>query len=475
MPPEERYEESKKLIREPISPAKQKRLDAMLDAAQQKASGEKPDFNYATDLLTQCVLGNPSNIFYVKAYIETLQKKYNNNKTGKTLAKFQELGARMAQKKAVDQEKWDEVLKQGLKVLTANPWDKTALVNMARASSKYPADFEVELYYLKTALLPNPKDADVNKLCAIALAAIGDIDQAITCWHRVEQVCQGTAAEEEAKRHIAYLNMHRMDPKDGTLNEGLRRGRLGEVEELLTPEKRLLRKINQNPEKMEPYVELSQMYINEERYGDAEKILARALEHSDGNIDIREKWEDAQLRNIRQKISQIDDPAEKKKQEKRLFVQELEVCKNRCERYPNNAVFRYDLGYHYMILKQYNDAIRELQLARNDPRKKGSCLLALGQCFQQIEQYPLAMDHYEMAIEEIPDRDAKNKKKSLYLAGKLALGLDNLERADKHLKVLAGLDFTYKDVPSLLDKLAKKRKNGPPDSGSSLRRADKIG
>jgi tetratricopeptide (TPR) repeat protein len=373
----------------------------------------------------------------------------------------------MAQKKAVDQEKWDDVLKHGLQVLTVNPWDRTALLNMAKASSKYAADFEVELYYLKTALLVNPKDPEINKLCAIALAALGDIDQAITCWHRVEQATQGSAAEEEAKRHIAYLNTHRMDPRDGTASQGFRAGRPGEVEELLTPEKRLLRKISQHPDKMEPYLELSQLYINEERYGDAEKILAKAVEQSDGNVDIREKWEDAKLRNLRQKITRIEDPAEKKKQEKLFYAQELEVCKNRCERRPNDPLLRFDLGYHFMIVKQYNDAIRELQMARNDPRRKGSCLLALGQCFQYIEQYPLAMDHYEMAIEEIPDRDAKNKKKALHLAGRLALWLEDLEKADKHLKVLAGLDFTYKDVPALLDKLAKKRKNGPSESGAA--------
>ena len=205
------------------------------------------------------------------------------------------------------------------------------------------------------------------------------------------------------------------------------------------------------------------MYINEERYGEAEKILAQAFEHSDGDVEIREKWEDAQLRHLRQKISLIEDPFEKKQLEKSYFSKELEVCKNRCERYPTNLLFRFELGYRYMLLKQYNDAIRELQAARNDPRKKGPCLLALGQCFQQIKQYQLAMDHYEMAIEEIPDRDAVNKKKALHLAGKLALGLHNVELAGKHLSALAALDFTYKDVPTLLDKLAKLRKNGPPE------------
>jgi tetratricopeptide (TPR) repeat protein len=238
---------------------------------------------------------------------------------------------------------------------------------------------------------------------------------------------------------------------------------LERLEEILTPEKKLRNRIAQHPAQMEAYVELSQIYINEEQYEEAAKILAQAVEHSNGDVEIREKWEDAQLRHLRQKISRIEDPSERKKQEKTLFEKELEVYKNRCERYPNDALFRFNLGYRYMLLKKYNEAIRELQSARHDPRQKGSCLLALGQCFQQIKQYPLAMDHYEMAIEEIPDRDAANKKKVLYLAGKLALGLKNVERANKHLSVLASLDFTYKDVPTLLDKLAQLRKNGPSD------------
>ena len=456
---------------EPITPAKQKRLDALMEHALNKVTGDspnfKPDFDYATDLLSQCVTGNPSNIFYVKAFIENLQKKYNNNKTGKTLAKLQEFGARSAQKKAIAAENWDEAIKQGLKVLAVNPWDKTALMHMAKATSKYPGGFEAELFYLKSALLPNPKDPEINELCALALTIIGDVDQAITCWHRVEV---GNPSRAEYARHqIADLNTKRMNPKDGRAVEMVRPGMGGGAEEVLTPEKKLLRAIAQTPDKMEPYVELSQMYVNDERYGDAEKILAKAVERAPENVDIHEKWEDAQLRYLRQKISKIEDPVERKKREKILFAKELEICQKRCERYPNNPVFRFDLGYHYMLLKQFNEAIRELQAAKNDPRKKGACLLALGQCFQEIKQYRLAMDHYTMAIEEIPDRDAKNKKKALHLAGKLALGLNDLDLAEKHLSILAGLDFTYKDVPALLDKLAKKRKNeeSEPSNGSN--------
>ena len=55
----------------------------------------------------------------------------------------------------------------------------------------------------------------------------------------------------------------------------------------------------------------------------------------------------------------------------------------------------------------------------------------------------------------IPDRDADNKKRALYLAGRLALFLKNVEIAEKHLTALAGLDFSYKDVSALLDKIER--------------------
>ena len=143
----------------------------------------------------------------------------------------------------------------------------------------------------------------------------------------------------------------------------------------------------------------------------------------------------------------------------------MEVCKNRVERYPNNLAFKYELGYRYMLTKRYAEAIRELQVAKNDPRRKGACMLVLGQCFQHIKQYRLAMSHYESAIQEIPDRDADNKKRALYLAGRLAMALKDVDAAEKHLTTLAGLDFTYKDVSALLDKIAKLREN-PESAGA---------
>ena len=462
MASDERPPENGKQGREPLSPAKRKRLEKTFEVASKKAatSTTPSDFDYVVELVAQCVLGEPGNATYVRAFIENLQKKYGNNRKGSSLAQFKELGARSALKKALAQEQWDEVIQHGVKVLAVNPWDMHALLGMSKAANK-SGDRDCELAYIEAALKGSPKDATCNRLYAIALTDRGLIDQAITFWHRVEQALPN---DDEAKRSIASLTVQkaRSSGKFDEDDDDTRRARLKtQQQQELSLEQQLQRKIRSEPDKASHYLELAQFYVNEDRYADAEKLLAKAYELSDGDNDIREKWEDSQLRSLRQKISHTKDPETKKKLQGEYFEKDMQFYKARVERYPNNLAFKYELGYRYMKTRRYAEAIRELQTAKNDPRRRGMCMLVLGECFQQIKQLRLATRHYEAAIQEIADHDGDNKKRALYLAGRLVLYLGELEPAEKHLSALAGLDFTYKDVAKLLDKIAKLRENPP--------------
>lgn len=454
-------EEPPKSGREPLSDLKRKRLERIFEIAGKKAaSAAGPnDFDYVTDLLGQCVTADPGNAIYVRAYVENLHKKFGNpKKVNPLVAQFRERGARSALKKALAQEQWDEVIVQGLKVLTANPWDVTTLTGMAAAAQK-TGDRDCELCYLKAALMGAPKDAACNRLFAIALRERALIDQAIVFWHRVEEALPG---DEEARRAIAALTVEKARSRgeyddDDEASRKIRQK--AQEHEEQTFEKKTLRKIQQEPQTLNNYLQLAQFYVNDERYKEAEDLLATAFELSDGDADVREKWEDAQLRHLRQRMTQASDPKVKKKLQEEYFERDMEAYKNRVERYPGNLSFRFELGYRYMLTKRYQEAIRELQVAKNDPRRKGASLLVLGQCFQHIKQYRLAKDHYELAIQEIPDRDVDNKKRALYLAGRLAMAIKDLDAAERYLTTLAGLDFTYRDASALLDKIAKLREN----------------
>ena len=56
-------------------------------------------------------------------------------------------------------------------------------------------------------------------------------------------------------------------------------------------------------------------------------------------------------------------------------------------------------------------------------------------------------------MEEISEHDLELRKESLYWAGIMALDQKDLDKAERLMTELAGIDFGYKDVAALLDKI----------------------
>lgn len=460
-------EPERKAERKPLTPATRKRLQKCFEHATKQTNQNNHD--YATQLLTECVVGDPMSLPYLRSFIENLQKKYNNNRKGASLAQLQTMRLRRNLQKAVSESNWDDVIRTGLELLAFNPWDVATLRHMASAIQAVAPLADTELYLLKCALEANPKDVETNKQCARAMADRGQFDQAIACWHRVEQVMPNN---EEAQKAISDLAVRKTlttleQRKQAERQRSLTTATADKSQEV-SPDEALRRRIAANPKDLASYYELAQLYINADRFDDAEKVFQEAFDAT-GDNDVREKWQDVQVRRLRHLTIQArakrkeseKAEAEYRRLRKELNEKELEVCRYRVERYPSILRYKYELGLRYQIGKQHNEAIKQFQAARNDPRVKGVCLLGLAQCFQAIKQPRLAISHFEQAISEIPDRDADNKKEALYQAAKMALDeLRDLDTAEKHLTTLAGMDFAYKDVSALLDKIAEVRENG---------------
>ena len=153
-----------------------------------------------------------------------------------------------------------------------------------------------------------------------------------------------------------------------------------------------------------------------------------------------------------------------------VIEKELDVYENRCERYPNNLIFRYELAQRYQLKGDYGEAIKQYQVAKADPRKRGMCLINLGECFRAIKQFHLAMNHFEQAVQEIPDREQEYKKLAYYRAGKLAMGLKDLPKAEKYLTTLASMDYTYRDTSDLLERLHRMLEDERKKGGGGTKR-----
>ncbi|MGD0897220.1 MAG: hypothetical protein ABR915_05245 [Thermoguttaceae bacterium] len=169
------------------------------------------NYDYATELLVQCLLGDPGNPIYVQSFVSTLQKKYGQNKKGAFLAQLKERGARAALKKALSMGDWDGAIRNGIAVLKVNPWDVATLKSLATACEGVAARgdgpshsgyADCELFYLKCAFETTPWDLDVSSQLGIALGKRNRFDEAIDFWRRVEQ---GRPGDEEAPLAIAAL------------------------------------------------------------------------------------------------------------------------------------------------------------------------------------------------------------------------------------------------------------------------------
>jgi tetratricopeptide (TPR) repeat protein len=242
----------------------------------------------------------------------------------------------------------------------------------------------------------------------------------------------------------------------------------GAKPEELSYEDRLKLRIKRNPKDLGGYDDLAGLYMNDDKFDKAVEVLSQKLEAvkgTDQENHVLETIEDVHLKVLRSKWIAADAKAKKTGKEAdlkevqairtELVQREVETYRIRCERYPNNLTFRFELGRRYQLGGDISAAIRELQVAKADPRKRGVCMLYLGDCFHNIKQYALAMSHYEQAIQDIPDRDQDNKKKAYFKAGYLALRLKDLVKADKFLSTLASMDYQYPKISELLEHLKK--------------------
>ncbi len=149
-------------------------------------------------MFAECVAKDAGCLPYVEAMMKNLRAKIPA--ATKTRCKLARDRCRMLGK-AMHRKDWHAVIRQGVDLLGDDPWDITLLRNMAEACAALHLN-EVELVYLKQALDAAPDNTEVNRHCAQSLGRMGQFDQAIACWQRVEKL---VAKDAEATRMIAFL------------------------------------------------------------------------------------------------------------------------------------------------------------------------------------------------------------------------------------------------------------------------------
>ena len=447
---------------------------------------ENYDFDYAHTLFQECVTRDSANIVYLEAFFDNLQRKYKNNKRGSLLS----FGGKGTFKKALAKQDWPEVLRLGAAVLKSNPWDIATLRGMAQACESLDYN-EPELRYLKTALAANPKDVDVNRHCAASLARMGQFDQAITCWDRVDELCGG---DREAQEQISQLQVEKTKVRnEGGKRKGVVRPSSPEPQSdseppssnapdvnapknadrkiPLTPRQRLEQEIVNIPTDVPSYLQLAELHVGEGRLSEAIRVLQKGLAASGGDLKVAERLEDTEILRKEQQVAVANKRAlaEPSDHARQLVTQlrsdldryELEIYDRRAQRYPRDLELKFQLGLRLKRMGNFGEAIKTFEHSVQSSERQAASNLEIGECLQRRRKYRKALEYYSRAAEQAEEsQQPEVRKLGMYRASLLAAGLGNPQSAAAMLGELLTLDPGYRDAQARLDKLKQMRHKG---------------
>lgn len=450
-----------------------------------KAGG---DIDYTLQLLLRSCEIDPGNLTYRQTLRQTQRLKYRNNEKGQPLAILRTIGTRLKLKKSILRGQFVDALLQAEAICMRNPWDLGAHLALAKAFEGLGLS-DHALWSLEQIRPVNPKNPKVNRPLARLYEKRGNFNQAIALWELVraaqpqdleaQRKAKDLAAsqtiakgkyEEAVKGEVPTQLQHMQKPDaefetDGQAEssektEPLPEGAAGDRNPREVAQ--ALERVKQNPKNANAYLHLASIYRRADQFDKARDTLKQGLGPTGNAFEIGQELLDLEIEPMRRDLAVAEERIRKApsddelqtvrgKLTKEIATRELEYYRRRSDRFPTDTASRFEMGLRLLRIGQTEEAIKELQAVRNDPRFHGKALFYLGFCFKARNNWRLALRNFEESLQHMTESDGFLRKEAMYY---LAVGYAETNDLDRALELgsdLANLDYNYKNISTLLD------------------------
>jgi tetratricopeptide (TPR) repeat protein len=440
------------------------------------------NFDYGIQLLMTCCKLDPGNLIYRQALRQTEKAKYKNNMRGSRFAALTSTTARHRIKSAIRSQQYVKALEYGEEVLTRNPWDVPTQMLMAEAADGLGL-LDLAVWTLEQARQKNVKDLDLNRALARMYEKRGNFTQAIALWELIRKADpDDVEAQHKAKDLAATDTITR-----GRYEEVVTTARAAEGDEEGDDEEAgedtalpppfldrvtreanpLLERIKTEPTNAGLYVQLATVYRKADQHDKAREVLQQGIAACGNNFEMSIDLAELDLEPFRRNLVLTEDKLKKDPNNdelrkirvrllKEINTRELDLYRQKSNRFPTEMGHRFELGVRLLRASQVDEAIRELQQTRADPRHHWRSLLYLGYCFKARNNWRLAQRNFEDALQNLPPGEDSLKKELLFQLAQGSADAGDLARAVELAYELANLDFGYRDIGKLLDEWQEK-------------------
>jgi tetratricopeptide (TPR) repeat protein len=480
----------------PVTPEHRRAASGQYERANQViATG---NFDYGIQLLLSCCKLDPANLIYRQTLRRTEKAKYKNNLRGSLLAGVRTWAVRAKIKAARRGRDYVKVLEFGEQVLAYNPWDTSAQMEMADAADSLGL-VDLAVWTLEQARQKNPQDLTVNRALARMYEKRGNFTQAIALWELIRKAAPRDIEAQDKARNLAATDTIARGHYDEVVTQPGDEEELSEEKSGFRPsddkslgrqatpktpiprdEKsplpfppdradrgggevaRLKARIDADPTNPNGYSQLASHHRRLDQLDQAREVLQQGLAPTGNNFELSLELADLEIEPFRANLAITEEklsvnPEEEELRRLRIRLRkeinsrELEIFRQKADRYPTELANRFELGVRLLRAGQNDEAIRELQTARADPRNHWRALLYLGYCFKNRNNWRLAKRNFEEALQQMPPGEDAGRKEVLFQLAQGSADAGEWSVAVDMANELANLDFTYNDIGRLLD------------------------
>jgi tetratricopeptide (TPR) repeat protein len=470
------------------------------ERANQVITAGDPD--YGVQLLFNCCRIDPGNATYRQALRQTQKIVYKNNGRGQPLAYLRSLRARMRLGRALRRHDPIAGLEQAELVLMRNPWDRGTHLRMAEAFDTLGL-LNLAIWTLEQIRGVRPQDPRINRPLARLFEKRGNFTQAIALWdmirkavphdveaqHKVkdlaasatiakgryEQAVQGeaptpllAAMQDTQPEQPVVEQTQAAQPAQPTQPAVPVLNAVPIAQTAPSPQAprelaNLQARVQANPNAATAYMQLATYHRRMDHLDKAREVVVQGLAATGNHFELALELLDLDIEPFRRDLALAEERLQKDPDSadlqriragfvKEINARELDYYRQRADRFPTDAAARFEMALRLMRIGQADEAIREFQTIRTDPRFHGKVLFYLGLCFKQRKNWRLAQRNLEEALPQLDSvGDTGLRKEALYQLAVGSADAGDLPRAVDLACDLVNLDFSYKDISELLD------------------------
>ncbi|GBD36847.1 hypothetical protein HRbin36_01975 [bacterium HR36] len=460
-----------------VTPEQRRIATQQFERAQQLIVQGGKNLDYALSLLQDCCRLDPANLEFRQRLRQVQRARFKNRRPWAWWVWLKTARLQAQLRLALQQQRYREALVLGEKILNHNPWDVPALLAMAQAAEGLELD-NVAAWLLESACAANPDHVGAHRQYARLCERLGDFQKASKLWAFVAKhwptdeeanrkqkdlAAMETIARGGYERNIAQAQGQ---PAESTARKATRHTPLEPALSLAVPMQHQLELLKQriaaDPTQVSHYLSLADLYKRRDNLEQAIRVLQEGLQKAGPQFELHQALAELEIETLRNNLrvanrrteENPEDAAAQRLREQlalEILRREMDLYRARLDRYPNDTTARVALGTRLLLLGLVDEAIREFQLARKDPKHAARALVGLGKCFIQKKNFALARRNFQDALDSLPPGEEELRKDVLYELAVLAAQEKDYETAIRLGTELGNLDYFYRDIGKLLE------------------------